>query len=363
MTSTLPLEAISLLKQLGDAHALLMAENATLKTLGAPQKLRAKISAYRNTPESFVKQAHQDEASARAAHSTIITWGDEIYPKALKEIVEPPTLIFAKGHLEHLNAPHLAIVGSRKATPQGVEIAFDLACQLAERGLHIISGMAYGVDAAAHKGAMHATQGSTTAVLGTGIDVVYPHSNTPLRDHIVEKGLLLSEFPARTPPKPENFPKRNRIISGMSVGVLLVEAATRSGSLITARLAREQNREVFAVPGSIYNPLNKGCHALIRSGAKLVETAEDVLEEISGQFKPHSISASTHNHVKTGAKPQLSAQLRILLEAVGYEPTSADLAIARARLDATTVATGLVTLELQGLIKATPFGYVRARHF
>ena len=216
----------------------------------------------------------------------IITLADENYPKILLNISDPPTIIYARGNIELLNHQGLAVVGSRNATPQGLLNAENFCQVIANFGLPIISGLALGIDSAAHKGALKADNGATLAVIGTGINRMYPASNKNLALQILEQnGLIITEFPLNTSPSPENFPRRNRLISGLSLGILVVEATIDSGSLITAKLAAEQGREVFAIPGSIHSPLSKGCHKLIRQGAKLVETANDILEEL--RFKPY----------------------------------------------------------------------------
>lgn len=223
-------------------------------------------------------------AWARLPGNRILTLADADYPKALLESSDPPTLLYAKGCLELLQRPALAVVGSRNATPQGMRDAAAFAEVLAAAGLVIVSGLALGIDTAAHGGALTAG-GGTIAVMGTGADRIYPARNRALAHRIAEQGLLLSEFPLGTPPLTANFPRRNRLIAGLSQGCLVVEAAARSGSLITARLAAEAGSEVYAMPGSIHSPLSKGCHQLIRQGAKLVESAEDVLEELPASLR------------------------------------------------------------------------------
>ncbi|MDR3221213.1 MAG: DNA-processing protein DprA, partial [Candidatus Accumulibacter sp.] len=218
-------------------------------------------------------------AWAQKSGQHIVTLADSAYPRALLEIPDPPTLLYVLGRVELLNQPVLSIVGSRNPTPQGVLNAEQFARALSEAGLTIASGMALGIDAAAHRGAL-AAQGDTIAFVGTGIDRVYPARNRELAHEIGAKGVIVSEFPIGTPVVASNFPRRNRLISGIARGVLIVEAAVESGSLITARLAAEQGREVFAIPGSIHSPQARGCHRLIKEGAKLVETAQDILEEL-----------------------------------------------------------------------------------
>ncbi len=209
----------------------------------------------------------------------LLVWSDPDYPPLLRKIPDPPVMLYVMGDRKLLSRPQLAIVGSRNPTPMGRENARAFAKNLADAGLIITSGMALGIDGAAHRGALEAG-GQTIAVAGTGLDRVYPSRHRDLAHDIVRHGALVSEFPLGTPPKPENFPVRNRLISGLSLGTLVVEAALQSGSLITARLATDQGREVFAIPGSIHSPQSRGCHALIRQGVKLVETAQDILEEL-----------------------------------------------------------------------------------
>jgi len=231
---------------------------------------------------------------AQVPDHAIVTLADAAYPKLLLEIGDPPALLYAVGRLELLERAALAVVGSRNATAQGTSNAESFAKALSGAGLTIVSGLALGIDAAAHRGAL-AGPGSTIAVLGTGIDLTYPARNAGLAARIAQSGLLISEFPLGTPAAAQNFPRRNRLISGLARGCLVVEAALASGSLITARAAVEQGREVFAIPGSIHSPLSKGCHALIKQGAKLVESAEDVLAElgaIGGDAAPPAGSAS-----------------------------------------------------------------------
>jgi DNA processing protein len=282
--------------------------------------------------------------AAQPGHS-IVTLADEAYPRPLLEISDPPALLYARGRTELLSRSALAVVGSRNATQQGAANAEALARALSSAGLTIVSGLALGIDAAAHRGGL-AGAGSTIAVLGTGTDVVYPSRNAALAAEIAERGLLLSEFPLGTGPAAQNFPRRNRLISGLARGCLVVEAALASGSLITARAAAEQGREVFAIPGSIHSPLSKGCHALIKSGAKLVESAEDVLTELSG-FRPSGF-ASTQQTVARGDSG--------LLAHMGHDPVDVDSLCSRAGLSAEQVSSELLKLELDGRVAALPGG-------
>ena len=272
----------------------------------------------------------------------IITLADPTYPRLLLETADPPPLLYATGNAELLSRKSLAIVGSRNGTAQGLRNAEAFAKSFSQGGLTIVSGLALGIDAAAHRGGL-AGAGSTIAVLGTGVDIVYPQGNASLFGEITERGLLISEYSLGTPSIGHNFPRRNRLISGLARGCLVVEAAMGSGSLITARLAIEQGREVFAIPGSIHSPLSKGCHSLIKQGAKLVDSAEDVLAELgSWQY------AST--------LPSASAGSQVLLEHMGYDPVDIDSLCARAGLPAEKITAELLKLELDGLVATLPGG-------
>ncbi len=273
---------------------------------------------------------------------SVVTLADPDYPQQLLQIPDPPVLLYVTGDMRLLGAPSLAIVGSRNATQQGVTNAERFARALSESGLTIVSGLALGIDAAAHRGGL-AGRGSTIAVLGCGPDVVYPLGNEPLFAEIADNGAVVSEFPLGTPPARENFPRRNRLISGLSRGCLVIEAALASGSLITARLAAEQGREVFAIPGSIHSPLSKGCHALIKQGAKLVESAQDVLEELG----INAVSPNDPNSSRTSIG---------LLQHMGYDPCTIDVLIQRTGLTAEAISAMLLTLELEGKVGSLPGG-------
>lgn len=283
--------------------------------------------------------------------NSVITLADPDYPSLLLNIPDPPPLLYLKGRRELLSSSALAIVGSRNATPQGLSNAEAFAAAASNAGLCIISGMALGVDTAAHRGGLHGTAASI-AVVGTGLDIVYPARNRELAHELAERGALISEFPLGTPAIGSNFPRRNRIISGMSRGCLVVEAALQSGSLITARQALEQGRDVFAIPGSIHSPLSRGCHALIKQGAKLVESAQDILEELGYQ----AISAAANDAAKTDVEG--SALLRYL----GYDASDIDTLCVRSGLTAEAVSAMLLALELDGVVANLPGGrYQRIR--
>lgn len=275
----------------------------------------------------------------------IITLADSVYPQALLETPDPPPLIYVKGRLDLLNRPGFAIVGSRNATAQGLVNAEAFAVALSNAGLTIISGLALGVDAAAHRGGL-AGSSSTIAVVGTGLDTVYPARNRDLAHHIAAQGTLISEFPLGTPGLAANFPRRNRLICGLSKGCLVVEAAISSGSLITARLATDQGREVFAIPGSIHSPLAKGCHALIKQGAKLVESAQDVLEEL-GLLQPL---------VQLAAAPADASNPHPLLTHLGFDPVDGNTLQQRSGLAIDALNSALTDLELAGLVESLPGG-------
>ncbi|HSU76248.1 MAG TPA: DNA-processing protein DprA [Burkholderiales bacterium] len=282
---------------------------------------------------------------AGADEHFVITLADESYPRALLEIADPPAVLYAHGRADLLQRPALAIVGSRNASAQGESNAGHFARALSDAGLTIVSGLALGIDAAAHRGGL-AGAGSTIAVLGTGVDVVYPNRNAELAAEIARRGLLVSEFALGTPAIAHNFPRRNRLISGLARGCLIVEAAIASGSLITARCAADQGRDVFAIPGSIHSPLAKGCHALIKSGAKLVESADDVLAELAG-FQP------TARATTLAAAPSGDTGL---LAVMGHDPVDVDSLCERAGLSPEEVTSQLLRLELDGRVTALPGG-------
>lgn len=272
----------------------------------------------------------------------VVPLGDPAYPPALLETADPPLLLYTIGRLDLLHAPSLAIVGSRHASVQGRQNAAAFSAHLAQTGLTIVSGLALGIDAAAHEGALgHA--GSTIAVVATGLDQVYPRRHAALARRIADEGLVVSEHSLGTPPLRENFPQRNRIIAGMTRGTLVVEATLQSGSLITARLALEAGREVFAIPGSIHSPQAKGCHALLKQGAKLVETAQDVLEELG--IVPLAPAS---------AAPPPAGRPDPLLDAMGHDPIGLDELIARTGWGAADLAAKLLDLELAGRVERLP---------
>ena len=281
--------------------------------------------------------------------NSLLTLADADYPRLLLEIADPPALLYCKGRRELLDRTCLGMVGSRNATPQGLRDAEAFAHALSDAGLTIVSGLALGIDAAAHRGGL-AGAGSSVAVIGTGLDRIYPARNKALAHQLAEGGLIVSEFPLGTAPLPGHFPSRNRLISGLARGVLVVEAATDSGSLITARVATEQGREVFAIPGSIHSPLSRGCHALIKQGAKLVESAADILDELAWQQR---IAAP----VRMPAAPPDP-----VLDVMDGAPVTLDTLLQRSGLTLDALSAKLLALELDGQIASLPGGRYQKIH-
>jgi DNA processing protein len=310
-----------------------------------PQSARAFLA----SPDEVAIDA--DLEWIRASNATLIPCTSPGYPPLLACTSRAPAVLYVLGDASALHTPQLAMVGSRSPTASGRDTARAFAEFFARAGITITSGLALGIDSASHEGALRA-QGRTVAVCGTGLDVVYPRQNAAMAKRICERGALVSEFPPRTLPMPAHFPRRNRIISGLSFGTLVVEAAHGSGSLITAQHAVDQGREVFAIPGSIHNPLSRGCHKLIHEGAKLVESAEDVLSEVLNFLQPQSLASDKPQLAKVGeAAPALDKEYEILLDALGFEPASIDVLVARTGIPSESVASMLLRLELQGRIK------------
>jgi DNA processing protein len=283
----------------------------------------------------------------------VLCVGDDDYPPLLLQSADPPLMLYAQGRTPLLRQPCVAIVGSRNATAQGVDNARAFAAHLSRQGWAIVSGLAYGIDGAAHEGGLSAA-GSTVAVVGTGLDRVYPARHRALAHRIAAEGVLISEFAPGTPPLAQNFPQRNRIIAGLARGTLVVEAALQSGSLITARQAAENGREVFAVPGSIHSPLSRGCHALIRQGAKLVESAEDILEELQGVATPAPPAG-----VPEASAPATHADP--VLQALGHDPMTLDVLCARTGWSAQELSARLLELELEDQVARLPGGLYQRR--
>lgn len=295
-------------------------------------------------------QAEIEKALAWASEpgNQILTLADAAYPQSLLSADDPPLLLYVKGRVELLNRPMLAVVGSRNATAQGERDATAFAKAFGDAGLTVVSGLALGIDAAAHRGGL-ASPAGTVAVIGTGADRLYPARNAELAREIASQGVIVSEFPLGTPAHAGNFPRRNRIIAGLGLGCLVVEAAPRSGSLITARLAGDSGREVFAIPGSIHSPLSKGCHQLIRQGAKLVESAQDVLEELRWPLAPAPDASSEPTNVQGGAEAQVLALL-------GHSPVDLETLAARSGLTPAALLAMLLPMELAGRVAQLPGG-------
>jgi DNA processing protein len=340
--------SLGLIPDLGpeSARRLLAAFGAPDRVLGASA---AALAPHAGRELARAIAAGPDRARVEAALSWladpangIATWADTDYPRRLLETADPPPLLYLKGRRELLGSPALAVVGSRNATPQGLANAEAFARAMSDAGLAIVSGLALGIDAAAHRGGL-AGGGSSIAVVGTGLDIVYPAGNRALAHELAARGLLVSEFPLGMPAMAGNFPRRNRVISGLALGVLVVEAAAKSGSLITARLALEQGREVFAIPGSIHSPLARGCHALIKQGAKLVEHANDILEELGCPGA-------------AGAPAPVSGADAPLLTLLGHDPVDVDTLCQRSGLPAERIAAALLELELAGAVAPLPGG-------
>ncbi|MDD4926981.1 MAG: DNA-processing protein DprA, partial [Methylotenera sp.] len=285
----------------------------------------------------------------------LVTLADAEYPQALLEIADPPPFLYAKGNLALLNQPSIAIVGSRNASVQGEKNAEAFAHDLCGYGLCIVSGLALGIDGAAHRGALKAG-GATIAVVGTGLDIVYPAKHRDLAHQIVERGLVVSEFALGTPSKPQNFPKRNRIISGLSLGCLVVEANLQSGSQITARMAAEQGREIFAIPGSIHSPMSKGCHQLIKQGAKLVDCLQDIVEELKLNEKLNQLENETVAKANGSDNSKDENSSNLIVKIMGFEAMTLEQIVTISGLTVSEVSSMLMLLELEGKLASLAGG-------
>lgn len=351
----------ALLKAFGSPEAVLGASAAALGHVVAGADVAALLEgAAEEAAELAAACDRWLQGGSAADRRGWIALGDGRYPAALLQTADPPLLLFTQGRVELLGRPALAIVGSRNATPSGIGIATAFARHLSGKGWTIVSGLALGIDAAAHQGALDA-DGSSIAVVGTGLDRVYPARNRALAHRLAAEGLILSEFPIGTPPLPPNFPRRNRIIAGLARGTLVVEAATQSGSLITARLAAEAGREVFAVPGSIHSPQSHGCHRLIREGAKLVETADDILDELApatARAAPAAPPAEEPFEAASSPDPD-----EVLLRQLGWDPCTLDALQARTGWPTDRLQARLLELQLQARVSRLPGGlYQRVAH-
>jgi DNA processing protein len=338
-----------LLNHFGDPQSILAAPRTALAGLGIPNRaIDALLAQDRGTIEPSL-------AWLSDSNHHLLTLADRDYPPRLRRPGSPPPVLFYIGDKRLLHQPQLAIVGSRNPTSTGLDNAHEFARCLAAAGFCITSGLAQGIDGAAHNGALKG--GSTIAVMGTGPDRIYPASHKELAHQIADQALLITEFPPGIQARGENFPRRNRIISGLALGTLVIEATLQSGSLITARLAAEQGREVFAIPGSIHNPQARGCHALIRQGAKLVESAQDIIEELGSLFATLESPVESDSPGEDSGILQRDADYQLLDQALGYDPVSVDELIARTGLTAEAVSSMLLLLELEGHVSSAPGGY------
>lgn len=337
-----------LIETFGSPQAAISASAASLRATG----LGAESVAALKQPDA--DGIARDLAWLDAPQRCLLSWDDPRYPETLRAIASAPPVLFCQGDADLLAMPQIAIVGSRTATPQGLENAQAFALELARRGFVITSGLALGIDGAAHRGALNA-DGYTIAVCATGLDRVYPARHKALAHEIYARGLLISEFPTGVQALADNFPRRNRIISGLSLGTLVVEAAHKSGSLITARYALEQSREVFAIPGSIHNPQARGCHALIRQGAKLVETVDDIFEELGPLLGPllRRQAASAPVPDAGTAEPPADPAATCVLAALGDELLDVDALLARSGMELASLQATLTGLELEGRVAMT----------
>ena len=342
-----------LLGRFGLPTHIFQASVADLSSIVSPQIARTLKASPDATAQQQIARTMQ-WSSLPGNH--LITLADAHYPQALLTIPDPPILLYAKGRIALLQSPCIAVVGSRNATAQGVLNAEDFSTELSAAGLTIVSGLAMGIDAAAHRGGLRLQPASTIAVIGTGIDIIYPARNRDLAHRIAIEGCIISEYALGTPAIASNFPRRNRLISGLSRAVLVVEAAEQSGSLITARVAAEQGRDVFAIPGSIHSPLAKGCHQLIKQGAKLTESAQDVLDDLNMIAFPATTIASPT------ASTSLPTSLEGLLDALGFDPVDGDALAARTGFDAAALNVALLELELAGRVEILPGGRYRRLH-
>ncbi|HIC99918.1 MAG TPA: DNA-protecting protein DprA [Piscirickettsiaceae bacterium] len=342
----------------GVLHAQLNAQQLKVLPVGEAGLSEAELVRRGLSPSQAQRFVHgvaqADELARWLAGGTnrwLMTCTDADWPKPLAQIGDAPAVLLGLGRRTLLGDPQLAVVGARHASREGVANAEAFAEALSQAGLTITSGLAHGIDAAAHRGALKGV-GSTIAVMGTGIDRIYPAVNRQLAHQIAEAGAIVSEFPLGAPPRAAHFPRRNRIVSGLSAGTLVVEAHERSGSLITARLASQQGREVFAIPGSIHNPMAKGCHRLIKQGAKLVECAQDILEELADLLRPQLALVDED----TRQIPALSEAETTLLAHIPYDPISLDELAVLTRWPVSQLQGGLLSLEMAGCVMALPGG-------
>ena len=350
----------AILEQIPDFQQLLTHNAATLKALGLATETINALEAWRcqDSAHPVIASADGIYRDCLRTGTAILTIADADYPEPLRHIHDGPLVLYVRGDRSLLGREQIGIVGSRNATRAGLEHARSFAAALGQKGLLVTSGLALGVDGAAHAGALDAGF-PTVAVIGNGVDKPYPYRHRTLSERIAGEGVIVSEYPPGTSAKAGHFPRRNRIISGLSRGILVVEAGLKSGSLITARLALEQGREVFAIPGSVHNPLARGCHHLIRQGAKLVETVDDICEELGGWWTSQNEGDSSSVIMKRPATEGLDSREIAVLEALGYDPQSTDDLCSVTGLPADQLMQSLLLLELQGLVDSAPGGFQR----
>lgn len=357
-----PATLAKLLPYYGDAQTLVENAADAVRKFSLNQQIATSLA----QPDWTGVEQDLNWLSQYSDNKSILTWDQALFPDALRSLSSPPIVLFCRGNLSLLAQPQLAMVGTRNPTTQGRETAYSFAADMGRKGITITSGLALGIDAAAHQGALSVSS-DTIAVMGTGLERVYPARHHQLAHQVAQQGLLISEFTPDTAARPEYFPRRNRLISGLSLGVLVVEAALKSGSLITARVASEQGKEVFAIPGSIHSPMAKGCHELIRQGAKLVECSQHILEELAPQLQRFltddddiAVQNAVKNTAPVMANVELDSEQQRLLEWIQHEVTSVDVVAVQSGLAIDTIYSGLMMLELAGLIRSVPGGYIRA---
>ena len=348
-----------LLACFGSPQAIFAQTESALLQVVTPTQVQALLQAPPELAVQCVRTEHWLSHTPSRVDHALWTLGDSRYPEALLQLADPPLMLYAQGQLDHTPGNAVAVVGSRNPTPQGAQTAEQFGEALSAAGLAVVSGLALGVDGAAHRGALRGAQAATwrtVAVVGTGLDRVYPRQHQALAAEIAQHGLLISEYPLGTPPLAANFPKRNRLIAALGLGTLVVEAALQSGSLITARLALDLGREVLAIPGSIHSPQSHGCHALIRQGAKLVETAQDVLEELQLMTPQQSLLFAKDLDDANDTDIAADNSNSVFLSHLGYAPVTLDALQARCGLDTADLQAQLLTMELQGQVARLPGG-------
>lgn len=348
-----PSKLKALLEQFGSAHNIINARAQELSTYRLSQQTITEL----NNPN--LENIQRDIDWSQQTDHQIIPITDERYPARLKNISDPPIVLYVWGDPDYLNRPQLAMVGSRTPTASGKKTAYNFANHLSQSGITITSGLASGIDGACHQGALKGIAG-TVALVAHGLDIIYPAAHRQLAQAISSNGAIVSEAPIGTEPHKGLFPRRNRIISGLSAGTLVVEAALKSGSLITARLALEQGREVFAIPGSIHNPLARGCHQLIRQGAKLVETADDILEELLPHLSMDKIDLPM-DKITQEPTQALDPDHQKLLKCLAYDPISIDILVSHSGFSASEVASMLLIMELEGQVVCQKGLYTRVQ--